>query len=123
MEKVSKNIKLNDLGTTFGGGMLAMAAVLATLEAVEDDDMISNTKTVEKYLRDAIVGHPGIVAVKGKGCLLGIEFDEPCGQAHAKLLERKIITGTSSDPNVLRLLPPLSVTNQEIGMLVEVIAA
>lgn len=122
-EKISKSIRLNDLGTTFGGGMLAMAAVLATLEVIEDDDLIANAKAVEKYLRDALVGHPGIVSVRGKGCLLGIEFDEPCGPAYAKLLERKIITGTSSDPNVLRLLPPLCVTKDEIDMLIEVLAA
>ena len=52
-EKVSSHIKENDLGTTFGGGMLAMAAVLATLEAIEQDDMIANASAVEKKMRKA----------------------------------------------------------------------
>lgn len=121
-EKVSANIKINDLGTTFGGGMLAMAAVLATLEAIENDDMIANAKRVENYLRNALAGVHGVFSIKGKGCLLGIEFDGASAPIHAKLLENKIITGTSSDPNVLRLLPPLCVSVNEIDMLVEVIS-
>lgn len=122
-EKVSANIKLNDLGTTFGGGMIAMAAVVATLEAIELDDMISNASKVESHLRESLAGVSGIVSIKGKGCLLGIEFDGPCAPIHSKLLDNKIITGTSSDPNVLRLLPPLCVTTDEIDMLTEVLAA
>lgn len=120
-EKVSASIKENDLGTTFGGGMLSMAAVLATLEAIEADAMVSNAAAVEAHLRKGLEGVPGIVAVHGKGCLLGIEFDGPCAPVYSKLLERKIITGTSSHPNVLRLLPPLCVTTAEIDMLLEVI--
>lgn len=122
-EKVSAGIKLNDLGTTFGGGMLAMAASLATLEAIESDDMIANARRVENYLRDSLSGVEGVVAIHGKGCLLGIEFDSPCSPVHKKLLENNIITGTSSAPNVLRLLPPLCVTVDEVNRLVEVLAA
>lgn len=120
-EKVSQNIKENDLGTTFGGGMLAMAAVLATLQAIDDDEMISNARTAESFLRDSLAGLPGIKGIHGKGCLLGIEFEEKCSTVHSILLENKIITGTSSDPNVLRLLPPLSVTTDELSRLVSVL--
>lgn len=120
-ERVSKQIKENDLGTTFGGGMIAMAAVLATLEAIESDAMIENAKNIESFLRDSLKGVMGVTAVKGKGCLLGVEFDQPCSAALAELLKKKIITGTSSNPNVLRLLPPLSVTTQEISQLVNVL--
>ncbi|MEO7674652.1 MAG: aminotransferase class III-fold pyridoxal phosphate-dependent enzyme [Pyrinomonadaceae bacterium] len=118
-EKVSANIKLNDLGTTFGGGMLAMAAVVATLEAIENNGMIANAKSIEAYLRYSLAGLSSIVSIKGKGCLLGIEFDRPCGPVHSRLLQNKIITGTSSDPNVLRLLPPLCVQKGEIDLLIE----
>ncbi|MBK8303370.1 MAG: aminotransferase class III-fold pyridoxal phosphate-dependent enzyme [Chloracidobacterium sp.] len=120
-DSVAAHIKTNDLGTTFGGGMLAMAAVLATLEAIEDDDMIANSVSIEQHLRASLSGVTGVMAVHGKGCLLGIEFDEACGPVHKKLLSQKIITGTSSDPNVLRLLPPLMVSTDEIDMLVEVL--
>ncbi|CAN5334742.1 aminotransferase class III-fold pyridoxal phosphate-dependent enzyme [soil metagenome] len=121
-DRVSGAIKVNDLGTTFGGGMLAMAAVLATLEVIESDEMISNAAWVEEHLRNSLKGIAGVKALHGKGCLLGIEFDEACGPVHRKLLANKIITGTSSDPNVLRLLPPLCVTKDEINKFVEVLA-
>lgn len=120
-DKVAANIKVNDLGTTFGGGMIAMAAVLATLEAIEQDGMIANARMIEQHLRNSLNGVRTVVSVKGKGCLLGIEFDGPCAAAHQELLARKIITGTSSSPNVLRLLPPLSVSAKEVNMLVEVL--
>lgn len=113
-DRVSSSIKENDLGTTFGGGMIAMAAVLATLEAIEADGMIENAANAEAFLRNALEGVNGVVAVHGKGCLIGIEFDGPCSPVHAKLLDQKVITGTSSSPNVLRLLPPLCVTQDEL---------
>jgi acetylornithine aminotransferase/acetylornithine/N-succinyldiaminopimelate aminotransferase len=120
-ERVSSDIKLNDLGTTFGGGMLAMAAVVATLEAIEDDGMIENAGRIENHLRDSLGGVPGVVAIHGKGCLLGIEFEEPCSPVHKKLLGEKIITGTSSNPNVLRLLPPMCVGIDDLNSMVEVL--
>ena len=122
-DRVAGHIKENDLGTTFGGGMLAMAAVLATLEAIENDDMIANARRVEQHLRDSLSGFSGIKAIHGKGCLIGIEFDEPCGPVHKKLLAKNIISGTSSNPNVLRLLPPLMVGFDEIDMLVRELRA
>jgi acetylornithine/N-succinyldiaminopimelate aminotransferase len=122
-DRVSSSIKENDLGTTFGGGMIAMAAVLATLEAIDADGMIANAISVEQHLRHSLTGVPGLSGVSGKGCLLGIEFDEGCTPIHAKLLEQKIITGTSSNPKVLRLLPPLCVTTAEVDELVRVLVA
>ena len=117
-ERVSAKIKLNDLGTTFGGGMLAMAAVLATLEAIEQDKMLENAKAIEDHLRERLQEIPNVVALHGKGCLLGIEFAEKCAPVNASLLEKKIITGTSSNPNVLRLLPPLCVKIEEVDLLI-----
>lgn len=118
-QSVSAHIAQNDLGTTFGGGMLAMAAVLATLEAIEENDMLENARAAEKYLREKLAGVEGIVSIRGKGCLLGIEFDGPCAPVHSMLLDKKIITGTSSAPNVLRLLPPLCVCLSGLETFVE----
>ncbi|MDI1242404.1 MAG: aminotransferase class III-fold pyridoxal phosphate-dependent enzyme [bacterium] len=120
-DRVSSEIRENDLGTTFGGGMIAMAAVLATLEAIEADGMIENAANAEAYLRKALEEVKGVAAVHGKGCLVGIEFDGPCLPVYARLLEQKIITGTSSNPAVLRLLPPLCVTQEELATFVEAI--
>lgn len=118
-KSVSVHIAENDLGTTFGGGMLAMAAVLATLEAIEENDMLENARAAEKYLRQNLTDVDGIAGIRGKGCLLGIEFDGPCAPIHSMLLEKKIITGTSSAPNVLRLLPPLCVCLSGLDTFVE----
>jgi acetylornithine/N-succinyldiaminopimelate aminotransferase len=119
---ISEVIKTNDLGTTFGGGMLAMAAVLATIEAIETDGMRENIAEIETYLRDRLKEIEEVKTLRGKGGLLGIEFNDNCKPIHAKLLEHNIITGTSSDANVLRLLPPLCVKKEEIDLLIEVLA-
>jgi acetylornithine aminotransferase/acetylornithine/N-succinyldiaminopimelate aminotransferase len=118
-DQIASHIKENDLGTTFGGGMLAMAAVTATLEAIEADGMLENVKSVEAYLRERLREVEEVVAVHGRGFLLGIEFAEKAATVHKKLLEQKIITGTSSNPNVLRLLPPLSLQTAEVDLFVE----
>jgi acetylornithine aminotransferase/acetylornithine/N-succinyldiaminopimelate aminotransferase len=120
---IAEKIKTNDLGTTFGGGMLAMAAVLATLEAIENDGMIDNAKAVENHLRERLKKIPNVINLRGKGCLLGIEFVENAKDVHARLLENKIITGTSSDARVLRLLPPLCVKTEELELLIDVLNA
>ena len=117
-EQIASKIKENDLGTTFGGGMLAMAAVTATLEAIANDRMLENVKRVETYLRKRLATIEQVVAMHGRGFLLGIEFADKAAPVHAKLLERGIITGTSSDPKVLRLLPPLCLTTDEVDLFV-----
>jgi len=122
-DRISSTIKENDLGTTFGGGMIAMAAVLATLEVVGDEDMSANAVRVEQQIRTGLNAVESVVEVHGKGCLLGIEFAETASIVHSKLLDAKIITGVSSSANVLRLLPPLCVTTNEVGMLVDVLAS
>jgi acetylornithine/succinyldiaminopimelate/putrescine aminotransferase len=116
--EIAERIKENDLGTTFGGGMLAMAAVTATLEAIEADGMLENVRTVEAYLRERLSEVEQVVEVHGRGFLLGIEFADKAAPVHQKLLEQKIITGTSSNPNVLRLLPPLCLQTAEVDLFV-----
>ena len=118
-EKISSHIKENDLGTTFGGGMIAMAAVTATLEAIEMDGMLANVRDVEAYVRERLIEVKQVVAVRGRGFLLGLEFADKAKPVHEALLDRKIITGTSSDAKVLRLLPPLCLSKADIDLFVE----
>jgi len=118
-DSIASKIKENDLGTTFGGGMFAMAAVTATLEAIESDKMIENVRKVEAHLRESLREIEQVVSVKGLGFLLGLEFADRAAAVHKALLERKIITGTSSDPNVLRLLPPLCLDIEEVDLFVD----
>jgi acetylornithine aminotransferase/acetylornithine/N-succinyldiaminopimelate aminotransferase len=122
-EQVAAKIKENDLGTTFGGGMIAMATVNATLEAIENDHMLENVRTVEAYLRERLKEVEQVVSVRGKGFLLGIEFATPAKAIHEALLARQIITGTSSDAKVLRLLPPLCLKQSEVELFVEELVA
>lgn len=117
-DKIASHIKENDLGTTFGGGMVAMAALNATLEAIENDRMLENVRKGESYLRERLRDVEQVVSVRGLGFLLGIEFKENAKAVHEALLDRKIITGTSSDPKVLRLLPPLCLSKSESDLFV-----
>jgi acetylornithine/succinyldiaminopimelate/putrescine aminotransferase len=121
-EKIASHIKENDLGTTFGGGMIAMAAVTATLEAIEEDAMLANVRAVEAYLRERLQEIEQVVKVRGRGFLLGLEFADKAKPVHEALLEKRIITGTSSDPNVLRLLPPLCLTEADADMFIDGLA-
>jgi len=118
-EKIAAHIKENDLGTTFGGGMIAMAAATATLEAIESDRMLENVREVESYLRERLNEIEQVVNVHGRGFLLGLEFMDNAKTIHAALLEQKIITGTSSDPKVLRLLPPLCLQKDHVDLFVD----
>lgn len=121
-EQIASRIKENDLGTTFGGGMIAMAAVSATLEAIEQDKMLANVHAVEGYLRERLKEIEQVVRVRGSGFLLGLEFAGKAGPIHKALLDRNIITGTSSDANVLRLLPPLCLGRDEVDLFVDALS-
>src|SRR5438105_5363326 len=118
-EEIASHIKENDLGTTFGGGMIAMAAVTATLEAIENDGMLTNVREVEEYMRERLKEVKQVVGVQGRGFLLGLEFVDKAKPIHEALVEHKIITGTSSDANVLRLLPPLCLKKAEVDLFIE----
>ena len=119
---IASHIKENDLGTTFGGGMLAMAAVRATLEAIENDRMLANVKSVEAYLRKRLAEIEQVVTVRGLGFLLGVEFADKADRLHKELLERKVITGTSANPKELRLLPPLCLQKEQVDLFIETLA-
>lgn len=121
-EEIASHIKENDLGTTFGGGMIAMAAVTATLEAIEAEGMLANVREVEAHLRERLREVEQVVNVRGLGFLVGLEFAEKAGPIHKALLDRQIITGTSSDAKVLRLLPPLCLKREEVDLFVDALS-
>jgi len=99
--------------------MLAMAAVTATLEAIEAEGMLDNVRLVESHLRERLQEIEQVVAVHGAGFLLGLEFSDKAAPIHQALLAQRIITGTSSNPNVLRLLPPLCLKVAEVDLFVD----
>lgn len=103
------------LGTTFGGNHLACAASIAVLDTIKAERLIDHVKHVSKWLHDELKSIPLIKAIKGKGLMLGVEFDFPIKELRTDLLnDYQILTGASANPNLLRILPPLSITIDEI---------
>ena len=112
-DEVAATVGSGDQGTTFGGGMLAMAAVEASLKVLEDENL--SERAVEMYgLFEAGCAERGL-RIQGAGCLVGIDFGQPVGPIVTGLREKGILTGGSADPNIMRLMPPGVVTDKEIG--------
>ena len=95
-----------DLGSTFGGGPVAAAAIAATIDAIESENLLANVRRCEALIRDKCVVGP-VIRIQGMGLLLGLVCDRPAVEVRDALLEHDILTGTSGDPNVLRILAPL----------------
>lgn len=107
------------LGTTFGGNYLACAAGIAVLEVLENEDLLQKATTTGEYLMKELKILSNIKEIRGIGLMIAIELYEPCAQIRKQLLEEfGIFTGTSSNKNVLRILPPLNITTPEIDQLV-----
>ena len=101
------------LGTTFGGNHLACAAAIAVLDIMEDERLIDNAAKVGAYLLDELHKLPGIKEIRGRGLMIGIEFEESIKEVRSKLLfEEKVFTGVAGT-HTIRLLPPLCLTMDE----------
>jgi len=124
-EAVTEGIAVGDLGSTFGGGPVPCAAALATLDVLEAEQLPANARRVGAHLAAGALAL-GARRVWGRGLLLGFDFGRPASEIQHALFAHRILTGTSADPNVLRLLPPLSFTIPEadrlLGGLREVLA-
>lgn len=105
--------KYGQLGTTFGGNHLACSAALAVMDAIEQEDLIYNAAKVGNYLIEELRKFPQIKEVRGRGLMIGLEFDEPIKELRSRLIhEQHVFTGASGT-NVLRLLPPLCLSIEE----------
>ena len=101
------------LGTTFGGNHLACAAAIAVLDVMKAENLISNAAKVGSHLLEELKKFRGIKEVRGRGLMIGMEFEEPVKELRTKLLfEQKVFTGVSGT-NVIRLLPPLCLGMEE----------
>lgn len=108
------------LGTTFGGNHLACAAALAVLEVFKNENILDNVNRQSSYFMKKFKSLPQIKKIKGRGLMLGLEFDFEVAELRKKLIyEKKIFTGNSNNKNLLRVLPPLSITQNEIDILFE----
>ena len=113
---IGDRLAVGDLGSTFGGGPVPCAAALATLDVIERENLIANAVEVGDYIRAGALAL-GIPAVTGRGLLVGLRLGRPAVPVQRALFERRVLTGTASDPEVLRLMPPLSFNRREADLL------
>jgi acetylornithine/succinyldiaminopimelate/putrescine aminotransferase len=104
------------LGTTFGAGPLACAAIEAVIEAIESEHLLEQVRRVSAYVRNTCIVGP-VVGVQGAGHLTGLRTNRPAKDVQRELLQRNILAGGSSDPNVVRLLAPYILEEQHVDLL------
>lgn len=125
-EKVSRAIDFGDHGTTFGGNPLACAAALATLETIADEDLLRKTNRkgfwLKEALDEALSDRDGLREIRGLGLMIGLEFDFDTKPLVMEMLERGVIANATAQ-NVLRLVPPLVISQEQIEQLVSAITA
>jgi acetylornithine/N-succinyldiaminopimelate aminotransferase len=118
---VATAIKLDALGTTFGGGPLACAAIEAVIEAIESEHLLEQVRRVSMYLRAQCIVGP-VRGHQGAGLLTGLITTRPAREVQAELLARGILTGTSSDPHVVRILAPYILEELHVDLLRDALA-
>ena len=103
------------LGTTFGGNHLASTATLAVLDVLESEKLMQNVNEMSAYFIDKAKTIPQLKWLKGRGLMLGLEFDFPVASLRKKLLfDHSLFTGSSKNPNLIRILPPLTIQREHI---------
>jgi len=119
--EVAARFGTGDLGTTFGGGPIAAAAIAATVQAISDEHLLANVRAREAQIREQCVVGP-VKKIQGMGLLLGLVCDRPAAEVRDALLEHDILTGTSGDPEVLRILAPLVLQEKHIDHLAQALS-
>ncbi|HTN95051.1 MAG TPA: acetylornithine transaminase [Gallionella sp.] len=111
-------------GSTFGGNPLACTAGLATLNILEQDRLLANAENLGKLIHQglaaALQGVSGIKEIRGQGLMIGIELDKPCGDLVKSALAKGLLINVTAD-NVIRLLPPLIMTQEEAQQLLDIL--
>lgn len=111
-----------DLGTTFGGGPLAAAAIGAVIDTIRDENLLANVREQEARIRERCITGP-VTRIQGKGLLLGLVCSRPALEVRNALLEQDILTGTSADPHVVRILAPLVINDEHVDHLAQALGA
>lgn len=120
-EALAATLKPGDLGTTFGGGPMACALVATVIAVIQRDRLLENVQKLSADIRRRAVVGP-VESVQGKGFLLGLKCRRPAKAVLAELLERDILVGSSADPMVIRLLPPLTLGRQHVDAFIDALA-
>lgn len=109
-------------GSTFGGNPLACAAALATLDVIEEENLMKNAVELGAFIRSDLAakfaGNPGVKEIRVKGLMIGIELAHPCGELVQQALDAGLLINVTAD-NVVRLLPPLNFTHEQAGLLID----
>jgi acetylornithine/succinyldiaminopimelate/putrescine aminotransferase len=113
---VAARIKVDDMGTTFGGGPMAAAIVETVIDVIETEHLLDNVRKVSALIRDTCAVGP-ISGFQGAGFLLGLRTTRPAKQVQAELLAQDILAGTSADPHILRLLPAFTLGAAHVELL------
>jgi acetylornithine/succinyldiaminopimelate/putrescine aminotransferase len=114
--ELASELKPGQLGTTFGGGPVACAGIVAVIDTLLEDGLIAKVPALEEQVRLTCQVGP-VVGIQGRGLLLGLRTTPCAADVRDALLARDILTGTSADPHVLRLLPPLVLEPEHIQRL------
>jgi acetylornithine/N-succinyldiaminopimelate aminotransferase len=120
-KRVADRIKNDDMGTTFGGGPMACAAVEAVIDVIESESLLANVRQVSAYIRAHCLVGP-VTGIQGAGLLLGLKTSRPAKEVQAALMQKGILAGTSGDPHVLRLLPAYIVNEGHVDQLCAALA-
>jgi acetylornithine/N-succinyldiaminopimelate aminotransferase len=118
---IAARLKVEDMGTTFGGGPLACAIVEAVIDIIESEGLLENVQRMSALIRSTCVVGP-VTAVQGAGLLLGLRTTRPAGEVQRELLARGIFAGTAADPHIVRLLPPFTLGEAHVAALATALA-
>jgi acetylornithine/N-succinyldiaminopimelate aminotransferase len=119
--KAANIFKPGNHGTTFGGNPLAMRAGVETIRIMQEDGLLENAANVGQHLKDALAreigGLPGVKEIRGQGLMIGVELDRNCTVLTPRAAEAGLLISVTAD-NVIRLLPPLIMTQAEADEVV-----
>jgi acetylornithine/succinyldiaminopimelate/putrescine aminotransferase len=116
--EVASQLSPGDLGSTFGGGPIACAALLATLSVIHSEGLMERALDASRLIQQGLEG-TAVSSVQGEGLLLGLRAGTRAGALKKFLQSRRVLVGGSGDPGVLRLMPPLNLSDEAIQGLVE----
>ena len=115
-DEVARHLRTDDLGTTFGGGPLACAMIEAVIDIIESEDLLANVRGLSALMRETCVTGP-VTGIQGAGFLTGLRTRRPAKDVQRELLARDILTGTSGDPHVVRILAPFVLEESHVRRL------
>ena len=118
---IASRFGVGDLGTTFGGAPVAAAAIVAVIEAIRSENLLANVRAREAEIRAQCCVGP-VQSIRGLGLLLGLVCDRPALEVRNFLLAHDILTGTSNDPNTIRILAPLTLEARHVTRLAGALA-